>query len=57
MLFSHNNGNYVVFRNCSYPGDVKCRDNGTCIHSDVICNGINNCMDGSDEETAVRNYF
>ena len=34
---------------CSYPGDVKCRDNGSCIHADMICNEIIDCMDGSDE--------
>jgi len=31
------------------PGDVHCKDNGTCIHADMVCNGISDCMDGSDE--------
>ena len=41
---------------CPYPGDVKCRDNGSCIHSDMICNGRNDCMDGSDEENCGMFY-
>ena len=44
----------TVFRNCTIPGDVKCRDNGSCIHSDMICNGISDCMDGSDEENCSK---
>ena len=43
-------------RNCSIPGDVKCRDNGSCIHYDMICNGINDCMDGSDEFDCGKLY-
>ena len=39
----------LALRNCFFPGDVKCRDNGSCIHSNMICNGINDCLDGSDE--------
>ena len=41
---------FAESRNCSIRGDVKCRDSGICIHYDAICNGINDCMDGSDEE-------
>ena len=44
----------AVFRNCTIPGDVKCRDSGSCIHSDMICNGISDCMDGSDEENCSK---
>ena len=44
----------AVFRNCTIPGDMKCRDNGICIHSDMICNEINDCMDGSDEENCSK---
>jgi len=40
---------YVVSWNCTIPGDVNCKDNGTCIHADMVCNGINDCLDGSDE--------
>ena len=46
---------FIVFKNCSIPGDVKCRDNGICIHSDAICNGISDCMDGSDEKNCSKN--
>ena len=45
---------FIVFGNCSIPGDVKCRDDGSCIHSDMICNGISDCIDGSDEENCSK---
>ena len=45
---------YTALWNCYFPGDVKCRDNGSCIHSDMICNGINDCMDGSDEDNCGK---
>ena len=48
---------HAVIRNCSIPGDVKCRDNGSCIHSDRICNGISDCMDGSDEENCSKKSY
>ena len=44
----------TVIKNCTIPGDVKCKDNGSCIHSDMICNGISDCMDGSDEENCSK---
>ena len=48
---------HIVIRNCSIPGDVKCRDNGSCMHADMICNGISDCMDGSDEENCSKNIL
>ena len=61
MYFFLNNIMFIctlstVFRNCTIPGDVKCRDNGTCIHSDMICNEISDCMDGSDEENCSKKF-
>ena len=47
----------TVFRNCTIPGDLKCRDNGSCIHSDRICNEVNDCVDGSDEEDCGKGRF
>ena len=47
---------HTVFKNCTIPGDMKRRDNGTCIHSDMICNGISDCKDESDEENCSKKF-
>ena len=35
---------------CPYNDDFKCRTSGVCIRSQYVCNGQNNCNDGSDEQ-------
>ena len=30
-------------------GEVPCQDNVTCLSSDLVCNGVPNCPDSSDE--------
>ena len=37
-------------RRCPYEGYFRCKSNGTCIHTQYVCDGDNNCLDGSDEE-------
>ena len=48
---------FLASLSCYFPGDVKCRENGSCIHSDEICNGVNDCIDGSDEENCGKPCF
>ena len=32
-----------------YAGDFRCAINGLCIGPEYVCNGHENCLDGSDE--------
>ena len=40
---------------CSPAHNWLCGDNSQCIRSSDVCNGINNCDDGSDERESVCN--
>ena len=37
-------------RKCPYDGYFRCKSSARCLHPDFICNGYDNCPDGSDEE-------
>ena len=37
-------------KRCPYDGYVRCKSSGPCIHPSNVCDGYNNCPDGSDEE-------
>eukprot|EP00485_Elphidium_margaritaceum_P020566 CAMPEP_0202726312 /NCGR_PEP_ID=MMETSP1385-20130828/184548_1 /ASSEMBLY_ACC=CAM_ASM_000861 /TAXON_ID=933848 /ORGANISM="Elphidium margaritaceum" /LENGTH=1178 /DNA_ID=CAMNT_0049392531 /DNA_START=45 /DNA_END=3579 /DNA_ORIENTATION=+ len=48
---------YPFIRSCPYPAliecdaeDLLCKVDGKCIEKDALCNGINDCVDGSDED-------
>ena len=32
------------------PGNFACRESGACVALAAVCNGANECSDGSDEE-------
>jgi len=34
---------------CPYASDFRCADNGACVRVYWLCDGIENCLDGSDE--------
>ncbi|XP_045489882.1 basement membrane-specific heparan sulfate proteoglycan core protein isoform X8 [Pieris rapae] len=37
---------------CS-PSEFHCYDDSACIHEDLICDGYDNCLDGSDENNCI----
>ena len=37
-------------RRCGNDGYIRCKSTGHCVHPYYICNGRDNCPDGSDEE-------
>ena len=37
-------------RRCPYDGYIRCKSTGRCVHPASICNGYDNCRDGTDEE-------
>ena len=34
---------------CPYDGDFRCFDNGGCVRATDVCDGYEECLDGSDE--------
>ena len=42
---------------CTIPGNMKCEDNGICVYSNMICNGVSDCVDGSDETNCCKFFF
>ena len=44
-------------RRCPYDGYFRCKSTGGCVHPYSICNGYDNCGDGSDEENCGRQYW
>ena len=34
---------------CPYYGGFRCTYGGSCIRGEYVCNGYENCLDGSDE--------
>ena len=34
---------------CPYDDDFRCAINGACVRADDVCNGNEDCLDGSDE--------
>ena len=41
-------------RRCPYIGYIRCKSSAQCIHPHGICNGYNNCQDGTDEENCGK---
>ena len=44
-------------RRCPYDGYFRCKSRGHCVNAYSICNGYDNCGDGSDEENCGRQYW
>ncbi|XP_019636270.1 PREDICTED: low-density lipoprotein receptor-related protein 2-like [Branchiostoma belcheri] len=44
----------IAGTDCLDPDDIKCEGSGECLPSWVLCNGYNDCPDGSDEEDCWR---
>ena len=44
-------------RRCPFDGYFRCKSIGHCINPGLVCDGRDNCPDGSDEENCGRQYM